>query len=242
MLDREDAVGHAHHLAAVGDHDDGLAQLADEPVEEIQDDRRRVGVEGAGGLVGEDQRRVVDQRSRDGDPLLLASGEPVGEAPRAVGEPDALEQGARPRAAGRVVTAGELERQQQVLLHGEEGDQVEELEDEPDAPPPEERAVALAERRDVGAVHHHRARGRQVDAADQVEERGLSRPAAADQHRDLALPDRGVHVAEDDALAVAFAVELGQAPELDGGRPHRPAQETTGHPTARSGTAARQRS
>jgi len=38
-----------------------------------QDDRARLGVEIAGRLVGEDQRRVVDERARDREALLLAA-------------------------------------------------------------------------------------------------------------------------------------------------------------------------
>ena len=80
----------------MGDHDDGLAQLADDPVEQVQDDGGRVGVEVAGGFVGQHQGGIVDQRAGDGDPLLLASGEAVGKARSAVGQADTLEQALAP--------------------------------------------------------------------------------------------------------------------------------------------------
>ena len=51
--------------------------------------RRRI--ERAGRLVGEDQLRVVDQRARDGDALLLAAGELRGVMVRARAEADLLQ-------------------------------------------------------------------------------------------------------------------------------------------------------
>ena len=37
------------------------------------------GIEIAGGLIGQNQRRPIDQRARDGYPLLLAAGKLIGE-------------------------------------------------------------------------------------------------------------------------------------------------------------------
>jgi hypothetical protein len=74
----------------VGDHDDGLAVLAD--AAGCRNDRTsapEARVEVAGGLVGEDTtagRR--DQRAGDRDPLLLAAGELGGSVREPVAEPD----------------------------------------------------------------------------------------------------------------------------------------------------------
>ena len=56
-----------------------------------------LGVEVAGRLVGEQERRVVDERARDGEALLLAAGELVGEPRRRRRQPEASIS-ARPRA------------------------------------------------------------------------------------------------------------------------------------------------
>src|SRR5262249_34477324 len=69
----------------------------------------------------------------------------------------------------------------------------------------------------------HDARGRQVDARDEVEQGGLARAAAAEQHRDLARGHDGIDVAEHHALALTLAVDLGQLAELHRGRAHRSA-------------------
>ena len=67
----------SRRLGIVRDHDDRLAELAVEPVEQVEDLLRRRAVEVAGRLVGDDDRRVGDQRPRDRDALLLPAGELV---------------------------------------------------------------------------------------------------------------------------------------------------------------------
>ena len=71
----------------MGDHQDRRAAAVD-PVEELHDPDGRVGVEVAGRLVADEQRRVVDERARDRDALLLAAGELVGQRVRLVREAD----------------------------------------------------------------------------------------------------------------------------------------------------------
>jgi hypothetical protein len=60
-------------LRLVGDDHEGLALVPVEASEEGDDLGRALGVEVAGGLVGQDQLRPVDQRPRDRGPLLLAT-------------------------------------------------------------------------------------------------------------------------------------------------------------------------
>src|SRR5215212_1736385 len=54
------------HLLVVGRDDDGRAGAVD-PVDQLHDPDRRLGIEVAGRLVGQQQRRVVDERARDRD-------------------------------------------------------------------------------------------------------------------------------------------------------------------------------
>src|SRR6185503_13358023 len=89
-------------------------------------------VEMGGRLVGEEQRRLVDEGAGDGDALLLPAREVAGAVLHAVAEADALEQltGAAPR-----VTSPRARRPQgrgHVLERGEAGDQVEGLEHDAD--------------------------------------------------------------------------------------------------------------
>ena len=58
--------------------------------------RGRCRVEVPGRLVGEDQRRLGDERAGDRDPLLLAAGELAGPVLGAIGEADAVERAPAP--------------------------------------------------------------------------------------------------------------------------------------------------
>ena len=62
-------------LRVVGDHDDGLAVLAVELLQQAEDLLGGLAVEVAGRLVADQQRRIGDDRAGDGDALLLAAGQ-----------------------------------------------------------------------------------------------------------------------------------------------------------------------
>src|SRR6185437_6885182 len=65
---------HRGHFWIVGYDHDGTP-LAVNPLEELDHSRLIVAVELAGGLVGQNQSRLVRQCAGDGNPLTLASGE-----------------------------------------------------------------------------------------------------------------------------------------------------------------------
>src|SRR5437868_6034270 len=73
VLQLDDALAHlVDHLTVVRDHQDGRAATVD-AVEELHDPHRRVGIEVAGRLVADEERRVIDEGARDRDALLLAA-------------------------------------------------------------------------------------------------------------------------------------------------------------------------
>src|SRR5580693_10192888 len=67
----------------MGHHDNRLAEIGHRAPQEREQVRGGVRVEVAGGLVGEDEVRLVDQRPRARHALLLAAGQLI----RAVGQP-----------------------------------------------------------------------------------------------------------------------------------------------------------
>ena len=89
------------------------------------------------------------------------------------------------------------------------------MEDEADVLAPEQRPFLLRKTRQVRFAEKHVAAGGQVDAADEVEQGALARPAPSQQHDEFALADREIDAAQDRALAVAFPVGLRQPAHAD---------------------------
>src|ERR1700680_4194613 len=75
----DDSVRVRSDLIRVCDQDDGNVLSAVEVLEDAHDFGAGAGVEGAGGLVSKQNFRFVDQRTRDGHPLLLSTRELRGE-------------------------------------------------------------------------------------------------------------------------------------------------------------------
>ena len=91
----DDPLAARRHALVMGNDDDRDALLV-EPGQDVQDLLARAAVEIARRLVGEQERRVVHERPRDGNALLLAPGELRRFMMQAIGKPDFFEQGDRP--------------------------------------------------------------------------------------------------------------------------------------------------
>src|SRR5690606_20565525 len=90
----------------MGDEYEGLSG-GPQVGEEAEDVVGRGGVEIAGGFVGEDHERLVDQGAGDGDPLPLPSGQLGRQVPAPVRESDAVEKGGGALAGGARRVTGE---------------------------------------------------------------------------------------------------------------------------------------
>jgi len=116
----------------VGDHHDGRAQLPVDPLEQGKDVKGGLGVQRAGGLVGEQDPRRGGQRPRDTDPLFLPAGELMGELAGLVGDPDELQQLGHPLPTPLPRPPGDPQRIADIARDSARGEQVELLKDHPD--------------------------------------------------------------------------------------------------------------
>ena len=182
-------MGHEHqrHAACRLLVEQGLEHLLSGPAVEV-----------AGGLVGDQDRRVQEERPGDRDALLLAARELRGPMAEAVGEAEA-----RQHSGGAVEELGpvgaerppaELDhgRQHGVLQGGELGQQVIELEDEADLLVTQVGAMPGAQAPGVLAGDADRALGRAVQQTQDVEQGGL--PGAGGAHEREPLPGAELEV------------------------------------------------
>ncbi len=173
-----------------------------------------VGVECAGGFVGQDQGGTVDDRAGDGDALLLTAGELVGFVVESVAEADAIEgSGGAIEAFARWDVA--VDRRQHDVFEGAEGsEQMELLEDEAEFLVADFGEVGLRDLRYVDAVEGIVADRRAIEAADDVHGGGFSRAGGADDRAVFARLNRQGNVIEGANFGVAAAVDFGDAIEL----------------------------
>src|SRR6478609_661541 len=185
-------VGQTGDNRIMRDHDDG-ASLGVHFTKLAEHDFFVHGVEVAGGLVGQNDVRIVDQGPGDADALLFAAGKLRRQMLSAVFESDLVERGQR---FGLVRHAVEVLRQHDVLKRREIWDQVKLLEDEADLL--RAKAVELRRRHfgNVGAVNPYLAAGRLIKAAHQVHQRRLARAGRAHHGKPFARSNRERDVIE----------------------------------------------
>ncbi len=204
----------------MGDHHDGLAELAHGGAHERQDLGAGARVEVAGRLVGEDDLGAAGERSGDGDPLLLAARELGRAVPQAVRR-DRRSSTTWSNHSAIGLAAGEAGGQRDVLGRGERRDEVERLEDEADAVAAQLRELAVVELRDVGVADEHGARGEVVEPGDAVHQRRLARARRAHDRGEAAGGELDGHAVEGADLVLAAAVDLDGVDDAGGRRAPR---------------------
>src|SRR3990167_2174662 len=91
VLHEENAFGMLGGICLMRHEHDGAAGIV-QFLENRHHLQSGLGVEVAGRLIGEDDLRIVDERPRDGDALLLSAGELIGQIVRAMRHPDRYER------------------------------------------------------------------------------------------------------------------------------------------------------
>ncbi|KGD50982.1 hypothetical protein DP43_5013 [Burkholderia pseudomallei] len=196
LLDDGHRVAHrADHLHLVRDQHDREAEPPVDVGEQRENRLRRLRIERGRRLVAQQQRRIVDERARDADALLLAARQARRIRVAFRREPDEIEQRIDLARTLGLRHAGDLQRQPDVLRDGLGGQQVEMLKHHAD-PAPQRDEPALVERADVDAVHAHRARRRPLEPVHEPQQRRLARAAAPDHAEHAAARDVERHFAQ----------------------------------------------
>ena len=117
------------------------------------------GVQGAGGLVGQDELRVGDDGPGNGRPLLLAAGDLVGKLLQQLPNAQPVGDGVDALFHLVVLLARQHQGQKDVVLQGEGVQQVEVLEHKAQVVPAEGGNLLLIEGYDVPHIQKHLAAG-----------------------------------------------------------------------------------
>src|SRR4051812_19419671 len=174
-----------------------------------------VRVEVAGGLVGEEHRRLRDQGAGDRDALLLPARELRGAVLAAAVDPDRLEQLLEPFAGG--LLAGDRERQEDVFLPAPHREQGEEMEDETDVIAAQPGQLLVVHTGDLDAGDRDTPLARPVEPGEDVHQRRLARARRAHDRGQAGLLDLERHVAERVYGGVALAVAADEPVGADNG-------------------------
>ena len=196
----------------MGDNDDGAAVGAVDILHEPQDFHGCLVVERAGGLVAQQQARIFDECTADGAALLLAARDLARELVAVLVKTQRTQQ-----VVDIERVFGQVRRDLDVLLDGEVGHQVVELEDKAQLTASVFAQVSGLEHREVAAVHQNRAGIGILQAADQVEEGRLTRARGPQHDADLAAVDGRVDAIEYRQARITVAIVLFEILNLDVG-------------------------
>lgn len=225
ILHQDDAAAERDGLVeVVGDEDDGLLELALEVAQLRLHVAADQGVEGAEGLVHEQDVGIGGQRPREARPLLHAARQFMGilRLPALqANEFDGLHRPLGPLLGRELL---DLEAEPDIAEDGPVGQQRKVLEDHAEGLLAEGEQVLAAEPGHVHPVHDDPAAGRLHETVHAAQERRLAGAGQAHQDEDLALFDVERDIAQsDDRTAgggdVALALPLGdQIERLEGVR------------------------
>src|SRR5258708_6237326 len=214
VFELDDAVAEGGVALRVRDLNDRGAGVV-EAFEELHDFVALRGVEIAGGLVSEDQLRILNHRARYAHELLLSAGKLVGEEVFLADDVEAIEDVADEADALLVRNIFIRKRDFEILENGEIVDQVIALENEADV-----RFVQLVAFLDVEFVDRLIvevvfAAPRAVEHADDAEQSGFSRAGRTHEGDEFALLNVQRDAAQHKKLAAASLENLLEISQLN---------------------------
>ena len=196
-----------------------------EALEELHDLEREVGIEIAGRLVGDEQRRLADDGAGDADALLLAGRELERAAALLAEESHLVERRAHPLVDLAPRHARDDERQGDVVGDRPIEEQLVILEHDAEASA-ELRDAARLDGRGVLVIDEHLAARRALDERDQLQDAALARAGMAGEKHELARLDAKRHARE---RLAAVGVALVHLVEVDHAAPSSGGLEERGH-------------
>jgi hypothetical protein len=212
----DEAVAAQGEVAVVGRHDEGNAFGGGDVEEKLKDGGAGLLVEGAGGLVGEEDAGAVHEGAAEGGALALAAGELLDAVVEAMAEAGAVGEVLEAGEGGATVDAGGDRGDEAVFFEGEVGDEVVHLEDEADFVAQEMEAAAVAVEFDV--VDGDAAAVGFVEAAEEMEESAFAAAGGAGEGDGLAFDGLEVDAVENGDGAVVVALPDVGGAENDAGR------------------------
>ncbi len=188
----------------VRDDEEGLLEGVSEDEEEVMELAGVLGVEVAGGLVGEDQLGVVHQRPGHGNALLLPSRQLRGLVPYPIRKFQKIKKFLCSLKGFLPALPGDKRGHRHILQRRELGQQMVELIDETDMPVAELRQLVVGQTVEIHAVNDHLSPIRLVQRADDVQQRRFAGPGRTDNRHDFAVLYRQGDLFQDLQTAVGF--------------------------------------
>src|SRR5882762_7245596 len=199
----------------VRDHQHGLAVFLHQAMDQLHDFVGAFAVEVAGGLVAEQEGGIGDDGAGDGHALFLSAGELARVVIHALGKADDAERGLHVLAALGLGEFCEKQGQLDVLKGGEHGDEVVHLKDEADMARAPLRELVAGHVRDFIAGHGDAAVRGDVEAAKQIEQRGLAGAAGAHEADEVAFVHVQIEALQDLDFFAAATVSFVQSADLN---------------------------
>ena len=208
FVEMQRALGARGRVRVVRHHDDRLAVIAVERLQQVEDLVARLAVEVAGGLVAQQQRRIGHDGARDADALFLAARQLARVVVGAVRETDDGERHLNALPPIGLRQFGEEQRQLDVAGRGEHRQQVVELKHEADVARPPRRELAARHLVDAVAGDGDGSFARRVETADQIQQRRLARPGWPHQRQEVSRRNVEVDTLENIDAFPAAVIDL----------------------------------
>ena len=197
ILHVNDTVGLGGEFVVMGhDHEGGLACLV-QGTHQSKQPFSAVCVEVPRRLIGQDQVRILHQRARHRDALLLAAGEFSRLVMEAVPQSDFREQNGCVGLDRSGITTLYERRHAGIFQRGELGKQVMELKYEPYPPIPEFRLLCIRHSKEIVPIERDGASGRFIKGSDNMEQGAFAGSRSSHDRHQLAAVNLKVNPLED---------------------------------------------